>query len=264
MRSKMMFSLVTLALAAAAGHAGASEEITIVGTGDGIPILQSLGSAFNRINPDVTVNVPPSIGSGGGIKAVGNEEYALGRVAREIKGKESHYGLTYRPIAKVPVVFFVNPGVGVSNLTAKQVADIYSGRITNWKEVGGANERIRVVRREEGDSSLGVLRKTFPGFKDLVITANAKEALTTQDNFEAVERKRGTIGFGPYSGAVESNVRMLTIDGKSPTDASYPSFTVIALIFKEKYNTGAVGQFVGFATSAAAADAIRNGNGLPY
>ncbi|UCH73875.1 MAG: substrate-binding domain-containing protein [Rhodospirillales bacterium] len=265
MRLKYAISVMTLALAFGAGSANAaSEELTIVGTGDGIPILQSLGSAFSQMNPDVRVNVPPSIGSGGGIKAVGNEEFMLGRVARPIKGKESHFGLTYQPIAKVPVVFFVNPNVGVRNLTADQIAGIYGGRITNWNEVGGPNMRIRVVRREDGDSSLGVLRKTFPGFKELAITPKAKEALTTQENFELVERKGGTIGFGPYSGAVKSNVQILTVDGVAPTAAGYPSATVIALIYKEKYNKGAVNQFLGFATSPAAADAIRNANGLPY
>ena len=265
MRIRSAVLALALALPFGAGTAGAAtEEITIVGTGDGIPILESLGVAFSQSNPNVVVRVPPSIGSGGGIKAVGNDSFALGRVARGIKDKEKHHELTYRPFAKVPVVFFVHPSAGVRNLSAKQVADIYSGRITNWNEVGGNNARIRVVRREDGDSSLSVLRKTFPGFKDVVITSKSREALTTGENYAAVEGKAGAIGFGPYPGAVQARVDILTIDGASVTDQTYPSFTVIALIYKNKSNTGNIGNFISFATSAAAHDAITSANGIPY
>ena len=265
MRVKNAVLALALALPFGAGTASAAtEEITIVGTGDGIPILESLGAAFSENNPNVIVRVPPSIGSGGGIKSVGDDSFVLGRVARGIKDKEQHYGLTYQPFAKVPVVFFVHPSAGVRNLSAKQVVDIYSGRITNWSEVGGNNTRIRVVRREDGDSSLSVLRKSFPGFKEVVITANAREALTTAENYDAVERKAGAIGFGPYPGAVQARVDILTIGGASATDPGYPSFTVVALIYKEKSNTGNVGRFISFATSSSAHDAITSANGIPY
>ena len=244
--------------------AAAAEEIAIVGTGDGMSILKSLGAAFQADNPDVVISVPASIGSGGGVKAVGGDKFALGRVAREIKDKEKHYGLSYRPFAKIPVVFFVNESVGVRNLSAQQIADIYSGKITNWSDVGGNNAKIRVVRREEGDSSLSVLQKTFPGFKDIVFTPRAKEALSTSENFAVVEQKAGAIGFGPYSGAVNSNVNILMVDGKSATDADYPSFGVVALIFKDKSNKGNVAKFIAFATSTAAHDVIKGASGTPY
>lgn len=263
MRIKTLILAMALVLPLGVGTA-AAEEITIVGTGDGMSILKSMGAAFNEANPDVVINIPASIGSGGGVKAVGADKYALGRVARQIKAKEEHYGLNYRPFAKIPVVFFVNESAGVRSLSAQQIADIYSGKITNWSEVGGKNLKIRVVRREDGDSSLSVLRKTFPGFKDLVITTRAKEALTTTENFAVVEQKAGAIGFGPYSGAMNASVNILGVDGKSATDPDYPSFGVVALIFKEPSNTGNVAKFIAFATSPAAHDAITGANGIPY
>ena len=265
MRMKTMILALALSLPFAAGTAQAvTEEVTIVGTGDGMSILQSIGSAFNQANPDVKINVPDSIGSGGGIKAVGNDKYQVGRVARPIKDKEKHFGLNYRPFAKVPVVFFVNKSVGVRDLSPEQIAGIYSGRITNWKEVGGKDAKIRVVRREDGDSSLKALRQSFPGFKDVVITDRAKEAVKTQENFAIVEQKAGTIGFGPYAGALRSTVNVLTIDGKSATDPDYPTFGTVALIFKDKSNTGKIAKFIAFATSSLAHDAIKDANGIPY
>jgi phosphate transport system substrate-binding protein len=95
----LLFGFVSAALA---------EEITIVGTGSGTAILKAIGEAFSQENPGITITVPKSIGSGGGIKAIGRDEYLLGRVARGIKEKEKPYGLTYVSYAKMPIVFFVN------------------------------------------------------------------------------------------------------------------------------------------------------------
>ena len=83
--------------------AGASGELVIVGTGSGSSIVRAIGTAFTEQNPEIAIIVPKSIGSGGGIKAVGNDEYILGRVARDIEDKEKRYGLTRMPIAKIPM-----------------------------------------------------------------------------------------------------------------------------------------------------------------
>lgn len=94
-----------------------AEVITIVGTGSGSTILKATGAAFSQANPGNSVEVPKSIGSGGGVKAVGSDKAAIGRVARGIKDKEKHYGLTYLPFAKMPIVFMVNKSVGVKSLS---------------------------------------------------------------------------------------------------------------------------------------------------
>ena len=259
----------TMALALAlvvpvGGGAVAAEKLDIVGTGDGMNILRSLSSAFGETNPSVTVGVPDSIGSGGGVKAVGKGSYKLGRVARPIKDKEKHYGLKYHPIAKIPVVFYVNKSVGVKNLSAEQVVGVYSGKIKNWKDVGGKDAPIRVVRREDGDSSLSVLKKTFPGFKELVMTKRAKTATSTPESFASVEAKEGAIGFGPYSGALAANVNILTVDGLAPTSPAYPSVTTLALIYKPDSRTGNVASFLEFTTSMAGRQAIVSANAVPH
>lgn len=238
-------------------------DIDIVGTGDGMSVLQSVASAFMERYPEHTVNVPDSIGSSGGIKAVGNDKYVLGRVARGLKEKEQPYGLTTLTIAKFPVVFFVNKDVTVQQLNAQQVLEIYSGKLTDWQQVGGDKGKIRVVRREEGDSSLSNLRKTFPGFKEMVITERSKTATLTQENLDIVEQKSGTIGFGPYAGAKERNLTILTIDGKQPTQDDYPYFGTLSLIFKEKNRTGVVADFINFVRTPEAKQAIRSAHAIP-
>ena len=242
----------------------AAEEITIVGTGGGVAILEAVASAFTQAHPEVSVHVPKSIGSGGGIKAVGRDEQVLGRVARPIKEKEAHFGLTHVPIAKMPIVFFTHKSAGITNLSAQQVLDIYSGKITNWKDVGGQNARIRVVRREDGDSSLSVLEKSFPGFKDITITERSKTVFSDPDTLSIVEKKAGTIAFGTYGNAAGHALNILNIDNISPSDKKYAYFGTLALIFKEKNREGNAAAFIKFATSETAHEPIKNAGGLPF
>ena len=255
-----LFLIVTLILAGTAF----AEKITIVGTGSGMSILEDVGSAFSKKFPAVSVEVPKSIGSGGGIKAVGTDQAVIGRIARELKDKEKPYGLSYIPMAKMPIIFFVNPSVGIENLTPKQACDIYSGKITNWKEVGGKDAKIRVVRREDGDSSLKVLQTQLPGFKDITITEKSKTTDSDSKNCQFIEAKADTIGFGAYSDAKNYKVSILKIDGKHPSESEYPYFGTLALIVKDKNKTGAIKDFVGFATSVDAHDAIKGSGGMPF
>jgi len=261
LRSILPFAVLMTWLSSAAF---AAENITIVGTGDGIAISQSLGKAYSKIHPGTTVTVPPSIGSSGGIKAVGNDKYRLGRVARQIKEKEKPYGLTYLPFARVAATFFVNNSIKVRNLSKEQILGIYSGEIKNWKDVGGNDGKIRVVRREEGDSTLRVLRKTFPGFSDIELLKKSKTTTTTEQTMKVVSTTVGAIGFGPYPAAKRAKLGIISINGKHPTDPSNLSHTVLALIFKEKNRTGEIAEFVEFATSPAASEAIREAYGQPY
>lgn len=245
------------------GHVMA-EEITIVGTGSGSSVLKAVGSAFSQANPGISVSVPKSIGSGGGIKAVGNDQNVIGRVARGIKDKEKPYGITYLPYAKNPIVFFVNKSVGLTGLTTQQVCYIYSGKIINWKDVGGKDAKIRVIRREDGDSSLGVLLKSFPGFADITLTPKSKTTFSDPKTCELAAAKADTIAFGTYANARNADVKILSINNTGATSADYPYVGTLALIFKEKNKTGNIEKFLGFATSAASHDAIKGAGAIPF
>jgi phosphate transport system substrate-binding protein len=240
-----------------------AETITIVGTGSGMQVLKMVGEAFSQNNPGVIIEVPDSIGSGGGIKAVGNDKNIIGRVARGIKEKEKHYGLSYVPFTKMPIVFFVNKSAGVSDLTPQQICDIYSGKVTNWAEVGGNKGKIRVIRREDGDSSLSVLLKGFPGFKDIALTKKSKTTFSDPETCKTCEETKNAIAFGTYINAKNYNVDILTINGEGPTDMTYPYSGTLALIFKEMNKKGHVEKFVEFATSEGAHDTIKKSGGLP-
>src|ERR1700758_5468949 len=139
---------VVMALVSLEALAGAN-ELSVVGTGDGIELLRALGAAYSADNPDIKVLVPPSIGSGGGLAAVGGDKEVLARVARPLTDSERELGLVSTPMFRLPSAFFVHRGANVADVSARQLADIYAGRIVNWSEVGGADMRIKVGRRGE-------------------------------------------------------------------------------------------------------------------
>ncbi|MGE0083463.1 MAG: substrate-binding domain-containing protein [Desulfococcaceae bacterium] len=241
-----------------------AEEITIVGTGSGMALLQTVGNEFAKTHPDVKIIVPESIGSSGGIKAVGTDQALVGRIGRKLKDTEAHYGLSYIPFVRLPIVFFVNKSVGIKDITPQQACGIYSGKITNWKEVGGKDARIKVVRREDGDSSLQVLQESLPGFKDIAITDKSKTTLRDQETLEFVASKEDTIAFGTYGDAKVNQVDVLTLGGKKPDEADYPYTGSLALIVKEKNYTGNIRAFADFVTSSDAHAIIREAGGLPF
>lgn len=240
-----------------------ASDLSVVGTGDGIDLLRALGAAYTAEHAETNVIVPPSIGSGGGIAAVGSGKKVLGRIARPLSDSEKQAGLVATPIFRLPSAFFVNRAAGINSLSDAQLAGIYSGKITNWKEVGGADIRIRVVRREDQDSTLLVLRQSMPGWKDLVITEKSKTAVTTQDCFNTVKEVEGAIGFGPFTKALETDHTVLKIDGHYPTDPGYPSAVTLLLIHKEATITPEAQAFIGYAKAAKAKTVLTRMGGVP-
>ena len=262
----MSFPLRLLAGPVAALSLGASAyagDLSVVGTGDGIDLLRALGSAYMADNPETNVIVPPSIGSGGGIAAVNAEKEVLARIARPLSDSEKEAGLVATPVFRLPSAFFVHRGAGVSGLTSAQLADIYRGKITNWKDVGGADVRIRVVRREDQDSTLLVLRQSMPGWKDLAITEKSKTAVTTQEGFSTVKEVDGAIGFGPFTRALEAELVVLKIDGRYPTDRDYPSAVTLLFVHKATTVTTDAKRFIDYVKAAKARTFLSSMGGVP-
>ena len=247
-------------VAPAAAQPGSLE---IVGTGDGIDVLQALAAEFKAQENSISIEIPPSIGSGGGIAAVGSGKAVVGRIARKLSAAEGATGIVYKPFARLPSAFFVNSSAGVTSLTTKQLLGVYSGDTTNWKEVGGSDLRIRVVRREDADSTLTGLRAAMPGWKDLVITDKSKTATTTQEAIETVREVPGTIGFGPFSRTLENGMTVLKIDGRYPNDPQYPSSVELALIYKEATVTPQARKFIEFVTTPKARGIVADMGNIP-
>jgi phosphate transport system substrate-binding protein len=238
-------------------------EYRVVGTGDGMDVLTALGAAYTADNPGSMVVMPPSIGSGGGIAAVGSEKEILGRIARPLSPTERQLGLVATPVFRLSSAIYVHPSVGITGLTSEQLRDIYAGLITNWSEVGGSDLRIKVVRREEADSTLLVLRQSMPGWDKLEITERSKMALTTQESIETVRKVRGAIGFGPFTKLLEPETKVLTIDGRHPTNPHYPSAVTVSYIHKKSTVTAEASAIIEYARSEKASALLQAMGAVP-
>jgi phosphate transport system substrate-binding protein len=242
----------------------ASEELVIVGTGSGMPLLKAVGKAFNKQYPEISVIVPASIGSGGGIKAVGEDRYKLGRIARNIQEKEKNYGLIQIPFAKTPIVFYVNAGVTLTEITSKQACRIYDGTFRRWEEIGGVGGKIRVIVREIGDSSLLVLNEKLPGFRDIELTPRSKTTYSDQETILECIKQEGAIAFGCWVDIKDvRELHVIKVDGMHPENPRYPYTGILDLVYKHKYYNGALKQFVEFISSDAARKAIIKSGGIP-
>jgi phosphate transport system substrate-binding protein len=209
--------------------------------------------------------MPPSIGSSGGIAAVASGTAVLGRIARPLSDKDKALGLIATPVFRLPATIFVHPSAKVEELTVQQLAGIFSGAITNWNEVGGADLRIRVIRREEGESALSTIRASLPVFKDLAITPRSKLESTTPAAFETLLATEGAIFIASYStSAVARGAVPLCIEGRKPLDGGYPATLTIGFVHREETVTPEARVFLAFATSAKARDAImKAGSAVP-
>src|SRR3954470_16375261 len=241
-------------------HAG---DLSVVGTGDGIDLLRALGAAYTADHPDTNIIVPPSIGSGGGIAAVSSNKEVLARAARPLSDSEREAGLIATAVFRLPSAFFVHRSAGVTSLTTDQLAGVYSGQITNWRDVGGQDLRIKVVRREDADSTLQVLRQSMPGWKNLTITEKSKTAVTTQDCIDTVKDVQGAIGFGPFTTSLEREVTVLRIDGHYPTDRDYPSAVTLVFVHKDSTLTPDAKQFISYAKTGKAKTVLTSMGGVP-
>jgi phosphate transport system substrate-binding protein len=151
----------------------------------------------------------------------------------------------------------------VRSLTAEQAARILRGEITNWREIGGTDLRIKVVGRDETDSTLNVLRATMPGWRNLEVTTRSKPAPNTQAAIDLVTEQPGAISFAPYSRSLEPGVVVPELDGRHVTDADYPSAVTLSLIYREDAVTEEALGFVRYLFTPKARRLIRNFGGAP-
>ena len=259
------FRNLLVALACVAGHHELkAAELVIPGSGDCEVVLTRLAEAFEKSHPGRKVGVPSSTGSTGGVRAILQNEAVLARIARPLKPEEAQSGLKALVFGRDAIVFAVGAGVTAKSLTPVQLADLFGGRLTNWREVGSEPGPVRLVVREESDSGIQVLRARLEPFRSLKMAENAKMVAKTQEMVDLLGRYRTALGWATNSSvlAAGTGVRSLALDGVSPTafevaSGKYPVATEYSLVFREDRLTPEAREFIAFVRSAAAHEVMR-------
>jgi phosphate transport system substrate-binding protein len=242
-------------------------KITITGTGDSAELLQSLANAFEAKHSGTKIEIPESIGSTAGIKAVIAGKADLARTARGLKDAEKQAGMTQVIFAKTPIVFVVRWDTnGIDNITTQQILGIYKGEIKNWEQLGVKPGKIYPLTREPGDSSLSVLCKTMPGFADVNNPA-AKVMYLTPEAVAAMLEHGQTISFLPLSAIIHTKLKVLKIDGIEPSsekvlNGKYKHIIPLGIAYKGQ-PTGLAKEFIDFLYSKDAAEIIRSIGAVP-
>ena len=220
-------------------------------------VIGALGEAFMEQNKGVTFTYNPT-GSGSGITAVGEGRCDIGLSSRALKDDEKASGLKETILALDGIAVIVNPANPVSDLDVETIAKIYTGEITNWKEVGGNDAEIVLIGREAGSGT----RDGFESITDTKDSCKYRQELTsTGDVITTVSTNPDAIGYASLA-ALKDNVKALTVGGIAPTedtvkDGSYVIQRPFVLVTKDGVELSAAAQaFFDYATSADAADLI--------
>ena len=220
-------------------------------------VIGALGEAFMEQNKGVTFTYNPT-GSGSGITAVGEGRCDIGLSSRALKDDEKASGLKETVLALDGIAVIVNPANPVSDLDVETIAKIYTGEITNWKEVGGNDAEIVLIGREAGSGT----RDGFESITDTKDSCKYRQELTsTGDVITTVSTNPDAIGYASLA-ALKDNVKALTVGGIAPTedtvkDGSYVIQRPFVLVTKDGAEFSTAAQtFFDYATSADAADLI--------
>lgn len=227
-------------------------------------VIGALGESFMEANSGTTFTYNPT-GSGSGIQAVSEGRCDIGLSSRALKDDEKASGLKETTLALDGIAIIVNPQNPVKDLTLEQIAKIYTGEITNWKDVGGNDAEIVLIGREAGSG-------TRDGFESITDTKDAcqyrQELTSTGDVITTVSQNPDAIGYASLA-ALKDTVKALTVGGVAPTeetvkDGSYVIQRPFVLVTKTGETLSDNAQkFFDFALSAEAAQYITTAGAVP-
>lgn len=193
-----------------------SNKITVVGSSAMQLLAEQAGNDYRLSHPDSNIVVQGG-GSGTGLSQVqaGAVEIGTSDVFAETQKGVDATKLQNHLVAVVGIVPIVNKSAGVKNLTRQQLSDIFTGKITNWKQVGGKNQNITVINRSKGSGTRG----TFEG-----LILNGKKPIQAQEQDsngtvrKIVSSTPGTISYISFPYANDENIQKLSIDKIKPTN----------------------------------------------
>ena len=178
-------------------------------------VIGALSESFMAQNSGVTVNYNPT-GSGSGITAVQEGTCDIGLSSRALKDEEKSAGLKETVLAYDGIAISVHPDNPVSDLSVEQLAKLYTGEITNWKDVGGNDAEAVLIGREAASG-------TRDGFESITGTKDKcqyrQELTSTGDVITAVSQNPDAIGYASLA-SVKDSVKALNVDGVTPSEAT--------------------------------------------
>lgn len=244
---------------------GQKGNIDIAGGTAHIPVMKGAAKQIMAFNPDVRITVAGG-GSGAGVQKVGEGLVQIGNTGRALKqGEIDKYGLVSFPFAVDGVAVAVNPANPVGDLSKAQLKDIFGGKITNWKEVGGKDAPISLYVREDGSGT----RETFEDRAlDKGTSVNSANVINSNGAMKtAISQDPNAVGYVGI-GHLDKSVKGVNIDGMVPSQegAAKGDYKVTRLLYMNTKGEpkGIVESFVKYIFSPAGAELIKEAGYIPY
>lgn len=263
----VLSAVLAVLLIFAACSKGGQETANTVSTDGSTSIeevIGALGESFTKNNDGTKFTYSPT-GSGSGITAVLEGRCDIGLSSRALKDEEKAKGLKETTIALDGIAIIVNPSNAVSDLTVEQIAKIYTGEITNWKELGGKDSEIVLIGREAGSG-------TRDGFESATGTKDKckyrQQLTSTGDVIATVTQNPNAIGYASLA-VIKDTVKTLKVNGVAPSEAtvkdgSYKIQRPFVFVTKDGTELSQTAQkFFDYATSKEAAEIISKAGAVP-
>jgi phosphate transport system substrate-binding protein len=245
--------LLGLSLGAASAPAFADTTITVAGSTALLPLALDAAGAYQKAHPDVKISVSGG-GSGTGINQVAAKALDIGD--SDILAP-THPELHDNRVAVIGFAVVTNPSVGIKSLSKTQLQDIFSGKATSWKQVGGPDAKIVVVNRPRNSGTRAVFTKTVMG--SVAINESGLTEDATGTVVSIVKQTPGAISYAAFSGTRGSGLTEVSIDGVAPTDDNIISGKYPVWSYEHMFTmgppTGEVAKFIDFV--AGNADLVR-------
>jgi len=219
----MAIALVTASVSGASAASSLKGKIVINGSSALLPLTLQAANEFKKLNPKVKISASAA-GSITGPQSVRKGIADIGAVdwdaSQDVPGFKKFDGQVAHKVAIIPFAAVVNKNVSVSNLTTKQLQDIFSGKVTNWKDVGGQDADIIVVNRAFGSGTrVNFQMKALQGTDFISKGSNYKEVKSSGDMKTAVETTPNAIGYMDLV-YVTSNMKAVQINSVAATEAN--------------------------------------------
>lgn len=258
-----------LSVAAQPGHtSNPPVEVVIGGTGAALGAMKTLGDAYTATAPQARVRTVPSLGSGGGLKALAAGAIQIAVTSRPLTDEERAKGLVERELIRTPFVFAVHHKLPVTRVTLTELAEIYAGTRGTWKD----GTKTRPILRPATDIDTEVLSALSPPLRQAVKKAHDHPgkniAVTDTDTADEIERVPGAIGTSTLLLITAENrpLKALDVEGVAATTAnlrsgSYPYRKSIFVVVSAQSGPAARA-FLAYLASPAAAPLIAGMGGL--
>lgn len=265
--TKILSSVIMAAIFAMGTMTGCGDSSQKTVSTDGSTSMEKvigyLSEAYMEKNSDVKVTYNPT-GSGAGVQAVQEGRCDIGLASRNLKDEEKA-NLNETVVAIDGIAVIVNPENPVSDLTVEQIAQVYTGEVINWQEVGGDDAPIVCIGREAASG-------TRDGFESITGTADsckyAQELTSTGDVVQTVSSNPNAIGYASLA-SVSDNVQMISVEGVMPSDETILSGdykiqrNFVLVTKKNEELTGSAKDFFDFCMSSDADEYITKAGAVP-